>query len=74
MIVVSVRETLPGDQVVVLLPIPGQPLQTRFQGPCVVEKQLGPEDYVIALPDHQLVIRLNPRDLWDSRDAAGSAT
>ena len=44
------RSLEPGDKVLVLSPIPGQPLQAKFPGPYVVEQQPGPVDYVISTP------------------------
>ena len=41
----------PGDKVLIFLPIPGSPLQTKFHGPYVIEKQIGPVDYVVSTPD-----------------------
>ena len=43
----------PGDKVLVLLPIPGNPLQTKFHGPYEVEQQVGPVDYVISTPNRR---------------------
>ena len=43
----------PGEKVLVLLPLPGNPLQTKYHGPYVVEQQLGPVDYVISTPDRR---------------------
>jgi len=45
----SQRNFALNDKVLVLLLIPGQPLQARFHGPCVVQKHSGTEDYVIRL-------------------------
>ena len=42
-----------GDKVLVLLPIPGNPLQAKFHGPYVIEQQLGPVDYVVSTPDRR---------------------
>ena len=47
------RTFVPGDKVLVLLPIPGKPLHAKFHGPYIVEEQLGPVDYVIATPDRR---------------------
>ena len=40
----------PGDQVLVLLPIHGSPLQAQYCGPYTVEKKLSDVDYVINTP------------------------
>ena len=40
-----------GDQVLVLLPIHGSPLQARYCGPYTVEKRTSEVDYVISTPD-----------------------
>ena len=42
-----------GDQVLVLLPIPGSPLQARFIGPCTVLQKLGDLDYVVSTPERR---------------------
>jgi len=84
MIDVSVRETLSRvKKVLVLWPVPGRSLQTRFHGLCIVEKQLDPGDYVIALPDHQktksicranMLTKYHERDpTLDSRDHVGQS-
>lgn len=44
----------PGNHVLVLLPIPGSGLQTRFSGPYVVEGKLSDTDYVVHTPDRKL--------------------
>ena len=41
----------PGDQVLVLLPIHGSPLQAQYCGPYAVEKKTSDVDYVINTPD-----------------------
>ncbi|KAJ8032010.1 hypothetical protein HOLleu_25409 [Holothuria leucospilota] len=45
------REFRPGDKVLVFLPVSGQPLQARFQGPYVIERKVSDTDYVILTPD-----------------------
>lgn len=40
-----------GDQVLVLLPVPGALLQAQFSGPYVVSKKLSETDYVVDTPD-----------------------
>ncbi|KAJ8040905.1 hypothetical protein HOLleu_15350 [Holothuria leucospilota] len=45
------REFKPGDKVLVFLPVSGQPLQARFQGPYVIERKVIDTDYVILTPD-----------------------
>ena len=42
----------PGE-VLILLPIPGDPLRARGSGPCVVEEKVSDVDYVIRTPDRQ---------------------
>ena len=42
----------PGE-VLILLPIPGDPLRARGSGPCVVEEKVSDMDYVIRTPDRQ---------------------
>ena len=41
----------PGDQVLLLLPISGHPLQARYHGPYVVERKVNDVDYVVCTPD-----------------------
>ena len=47
------RTFTPGDQVLVLLPLSGQPLQARFSGPYVIESKVGDLDYVVKTPDSE---------------------
>ena len=47
------RTFTPGDQVLVLLPLSGQPLQARFSGPYVIESKVGDLDYVVKTPDRR---------------------
>ena len=54
----SLRTFEPGDKVLVLLPIAGQPLQAKFHGPYVVDQRLGPVDYVISTPDRRKTKRV----------------
>ena len=39
------REFSPGDKVLVLVPIPGHPLQARYHGPYVIESKVDEVDY-----------------------------
>ena len=43
----------PGQKVLVLLPVPGSPLQARFFGPYVAEKKLSGLNYVLVTPDRR---------------------
>jgi len=45
------RTFQPGDQVQILLPLHGQPLQARYCGPYTVEQKVSEVDYVIKTPD-----------------------
>ncbi|CDQ63631.1 unnamed protein product [Oncorhynchus mykiss] len=47
------RSFAPGDQVLVLLPIPGSSLSARFSGPYLVEKKINDTNYVIKTPDRR---------------------
>ena len=47
------RSFAPGDQVLVLLPLLGQPLQARYSGPYVIESKVGDLDYIIKTPDRR---------------------
>jgi len=48
----------PGDKVLVLLPVPGKPLQAKYHGLYMVLEQLGLVDYVISTPDRRKVKRV----------------
>ncbi|XP_071063128.1 uncharacterized protein [Pseudochaenichthys georgianus] len=48
----------PGDKVLVLLPVPGSALSTKFAGPYVVDKKLGETNYVIQTPDRRRPTRV----------------
>jgi len=52
------RSFQPGDQVLVLLPLHGQPLQARYCGPYTVEQKVSEVDYVIKTPDRRKEKRL----------------
>ena len=43
----------PGDRVLVLLPIPGEPLSARYSGPYTVQRKLSDVNYVITTPDRR---------------------
>jgi len=40
----------PGEQVLVLLPLNGQPLQARYSGPYTIEQKVSEVDYLIKTP------------------------
>ena len=42
-----------GDEVLVLLPLPGLALHARFSGPYVIESKLSDTDYVVKTPDRR---------------------
>ena len=44
------RTFQPGDQVLVLLPIHGQPLQAHYCGPYTIEQKVNDMDYVVKTP------------------------
>jgi hypothetical protein len=48
----------PGDKVLMLLPIPGSPLELKLHGPYVVAEKLGPVDYVISTPERRKTRRV----------------
>ena len=52
------RTFRPGDQVLVLFPIHGSPLQAWYCGPYTVEKRTSEVDYVISTPDRRKLKRL----------------
>ena len=43
----------PGEEVLVLLPLQGQPLAARYCGPYMIEKKVGDLDYLVATPDRR---------------------
>lgn len=47
------RSFQPGDQVLVLLPVPSSALHARFAGPYCIEKKLSETNYVISTPDRR---------------------
>ena len=47
-----------GDEVLLLLPIPGSPLQAKFTGPYTVVKRLNSVDYLISTPDRRKTKRV----------------
>ena len=47
-----------GDQVLVLLPIPRQPLQARYFGPYTIVKKVSDVDYIVDTPDRRKSQRL----------------
>ncbi|KAK0136880.1 hypothetical protein N1851_026963 [Merluccius polli] len=53
-----VRRFEPGDQVLVLLPVPGSALTARFLGPYVVKQQVSDTDYIILTPERRKKTRL----------------
>uniref|UniRef100_A0A3B3I2A9 Gypsy retrotransposon integrase-like protein 1 n=1 Tax=Oryzias latipes TaxID=8090 RepID=A0A3B3I2A9_ORYLA len=53
-----VRSFQPGDQVLLLLPILGSALSTRFSGPYIVEKKLSETNYVLKTPDRRQKTRV----------------
>jgi transposase InsO family protein len=52
------QEFKPGDKVLMLLPIPGSPLQLKLHGPYEVSERLGAVDYVIHTPDRRKTRRV----------------
>ncbi|XP_043962798.1 uncharacterized protein LOC122825436 isoform X2 [Gambusia affinis] len=65
------REFKPGDKVLILLPIPGSSLETKFSGPYVVEKKLSETNYIVQTPDRCRKTRLchvNMIKLYHSRE------
>ncbi len=47
------RSFVPGDKVLVLLPVTGKPLQAKFHGPYLVEKKIGELNYLVRTPDRR---------------------
>ena len=47
------RNFKPGQKVLALLPVPGNPLNSRFFGPYVIQKKLSDLNYVVVTPDRR---------------------
>ena len=47
------RSFVPGDKVLILLPVTGKPLQARFHGPYVVSKKVGELNFIVRTPDRR---------------------
>ena len=47
------RSFKPGDKVLVLLPLPGSPLKSKFSGSYCVKKKLNDVNFVISTPDRR---------------------
>ena len=54
----------PGDKVLMLLPIPGSPLELKLHGPYVIAEKLGPVNYVINTPERRETRRICHVNLW----------
>ena len=52
------RQFQPGDQVLVLLPLPGSALTARFSGPYVLKNKVSITDYIIHTPERRRKTRL----------------
>ena len=68
------RELQPGDQVLVLMPMQGSSLSSRFSGPYEIERKLSETDYVIRTPDRRRktrVCHVNMLKLYHSRIQGG---
>lgn len=47
------RVFLPGDKVLVLLPLSGSALKARYSGPYLVSRRVNKTDYVIETPERK---------------------
>ncbi len=66
-----------GDEVLALLPIPGNSLQARYSGPFVVDKKLNEVDYIINTPERrkqQRLCHINMLKLYRKRKEAPKHT
>ncbi|XP_039548082.1 uncharacterized protein LOC120493504 isoform X2 [Pimephales promelas] len=52
------RNFLPGEKVLVLLPIPGSSLSARFSGPYVIKSKWNETDYILHTPERRRKTRL----------------
>ncbi|KAK3869405.1 hypothetical protein Pcinc_025278, partial [Petrolisthes cinctipes] len=65
------REFHPGDEVLLLLPIQGQPLHAKFSGPYKVIKKISSTNYIISTPDRrrsQRLCHINTLKQYHSRE------
>jgi hypothetical protein len=61
----------PGDKVLVLFPVTGKPLQAKYMGPYVIDKKVGPLDYLVHTPDRRKgkqMCHVNMLKAYHSRD------
>jgi hypothetical protein len=59
-----------GQQVLLLLPLIGKPLEAKYSGPYIVLERLGPVDYLVATPDrrkNKRVVHVNLMKKYESR-------
>ncbi len=69
------RSFAAGDQVLVLLPVPGSALTARFSGPYEILERRGETDYVLSTPDRKRqkrVCHINMLKAYHTRDVAKS--
>ena len=65
------RSFQPGDQLLVLLPIPGRPLQARYSGPYQGQRKVNDVDYIIQTPErrkHRRMCDINMKREYYDRD------
>ena len=65
------RSFEPGDQVLVLLPVPSSSLSARFMGPYAIEQKLSETDYVVRTPERRRqsrVCHINMLKLYTARE------
>ena len=70
----EVRIFKPGEKVLVLLPLPGEPLKAKFSGPYCVKKKLNDVNYVISTPyrrQSKRVCHVNMLKKYYDRDNSG---
>ena len=70
----EVRIFKPGEKVLVLLPLPSEPLKAKFSGPYCVKKKLNDVNYVISTPDRRKskrVCHVNMLKKYYERDNSG---
>ena len=66
------RTFQPGDRVMVLLPVHGQPLQARYCGLYTIERKVNEVDYIVKTPGRQKERRMchvNMLKLYHGREA-----
>ena len=74
---VTNRKFIPGDKVLVLLPVHGKPLQAKYFGPYTIEEKVCSLNYVVTTPDRRKrkqICHINMLKLYVDRDNTDNTT